>query len=435
MPLFSKADPYRHQIILSLRSQAVVVMHYVRTLRGWRCAHTGQVSLADPLGQGDALRDQLRPLLQPWGLPNATPARWVLPPDVLGVLTQSAAPDAAQRLPFDASDVHQAVLTRKDWAGSTLLWLHKDWLQLLDGLCRALGLVLVEVFARAQLHQRAAPSSKHPLWSLVERDGAACWLHVYSQAGQILRSSQLVAGDAAAMAGRVQAELLSLVSVLAITQRPAVHLVCHGALLSTARDQPLWTESSAAEPVPEHALLEGTLDAVDDGIVVHPAENRWMRQIRQTSLGLGALGLAGLALMSWHDGQLEARLEADQKWLKKQSARYESLRVLQKNALLSAQAVAGAGQLSQGGALTPVMAGFFNQLPAHVVMTGFELQQGRWRVTGTGATSAELLEGLGKAQGFSGARALALAPGVEGKAFALELHSAPTEAKAPKGTP
>lgn len=422
MHFFSKADPYRHQIILSLRSDAVVVMHFVRSLRGWTRAHEGRADLIDPLSDGDALRGALERLLQPWGLPAATPARWVLPPDILGVLTQHGAQSTALRLPFEAAEVQQAVITRKTWTGNTLLWLHKDWLQLLDGLCRTLGLVLVEVFARAQLHRRDPRDVAPPLRCVVERDGAAVLLHVYSPMGQILRSSQLAAGDATALAGRLQAEILSLASAMAMTQRPVARIVYQGQAVPMGEGPPSWVESVAGEPIPEHTLLEGTLDTEDDGIAVRPAENRWTQHIRQTSLAFGALGLAGLGLMSWHDGQLEARQDADQKWLKKQSVRYENLRVLQKNALLGAQAGSGAAQLATDGVTSAALAAFIAVLPAQAVITGFDLGKGTLQVNGTGATTAAMLEVLGKAEGFSGLRELPPAPGADGKAFALELR-------------
>lgn len=400
------------------------MVHLRRGWLGWRQAHAAHAAMADPLADAAPLREKLATLAAPWKLPRGMATSVVAAADVLGVLPPGA---GASALPFDAAEVSVQVMDAGRAGAGAALWIHKDWLHTLDTLCESLGWVLVEVFARGQL-AFSRPVAKNGVSGVLEAGAATTQLHWYGSRGALLRSTTLDAAGAPAFR-RAEAEALSM-----------------AAGLGQAEDVPVRIAVSGAEPPasPAGALQWSALPAVDEarllvqlalssqpGIVVRERRNPWRRNMKVASAVLAGVGAAAYAALLWHDGQLQTQIDTQERWIRRQQARYDQLSSQQ----AEARQLQNVSQGKQAQlAVTPASAALgalLSGLPDKATLSTYSYAGGAVQIAGTGASSEAVVKVLGQAPGFSAVRPVSNAELPEGDAFSVEAKYSP--APAPQG--
>ncbi len=337
----------RHQIVLSLTPERLQLLHLQRGVLGWRRAHEEQ----RPLPPGDAflssVQEQLQQCVQAWRLPPATRAHWVLAGDILGIVAPApAGTPAAALLPFAPNDVRlQPELFARN-AQPGMLWIHKDWLAEIERISAQCGLELVELYARAQLFQRAAARAPGACKVVVEQlqgEQPQSFLHVYAAGGTLARTRVLAAGEQGdALPGLVAAELAALGAgagaaaphALLMAQRPAQDWpgLRWQALKATGEAERLWQ------------LWRSDLE----GITVRSTHQELAGTIKALSVGLGLAGAAALGAMVWHDGRLQQQIDEDSAAVRRDAPRVAAARALKDRTLQMADADQAARALQEG---------------------------------------------------------------------------------------
>lgn len=359
---FSPSASWRHQLVLSLSPHSLCILHFYRGLLGWKRAHEHVVPLPEGEGFTSQLQQQLADSVTRWKIPAGTRAHWVLAGDILGIVppnTQGAG--APPSLPFPASDTRTQVDGFGGAEGASLMWMHKDWVTEIERISSACRLALVELYARAQLFQRIAAKQPASLRAVVEADATDQYLHVYAANGTMLRTRVLEAHDGNEhLAQTLQVELAALGA-------PADAAPGHPVQLSTPRGYAAEPRTWAGYqhhvlPAASHAdLLEKLWRSDQGGIVVRHTHNDMVQALKVLSLGLGAVGMAGLALMVWHDGRLVRQIEEGRERVRKDLPKVEAAKLLKARTLRMADAVQAVNTAREA----PSALGPFSQLVAY----------------------------------------------------------------------
>lgn len=331
----SPSASWRHQLVLSLSPHSLCILHFYRGLLGWKRAHELQVPMPEGDGFSSQLQQQLADCVTRWKIPPATRAHWVLAGDILGIVppsTQGAG--APPSLPFPASDTRTQVDAFGGADGASLMWMHKDWVTELERISSACRLDLVELYARAQLFQRLAARQPSSLRVVVETDTSDQFLHVYAANGTMLRTRVLDAHDANEhLAQTLQVEL----AALGAPGSPAQLTTPKG----YAAEAQTWADYQhhVLPPTSHSDLLEKLWRSDLSGIIVRHTHDDMVQTLKWLSVGLGAAGLAGLALMVWHDGRLERQIEEGRDRVRKDLPKVEAAKLLKARTLRMADAV------------------------------------------------------------------------------------------------
>lgn len=355
--------PRRHQLLVSLSAQGVQVLHFQRGWLGWKQAHAHRADLPDGEGYLPALQAALGACSQQWRIPAASEIVWVLAGDILGILPPTAtSSEAGPLLPFAAS----SVLTQTDHFGQgtqkSLLWIHKDWVAEIERISAACALQTVELFARAQLFQPLSLQCKGQVCMVLEGEAAGGYcLHILATDGALLRSRVLETAsvqDGAALAALLKLELAALPdgvlgSLAQNVPSQNVQLWASAPVLS-ALDESHWPHARRALPARSvAALLEQLWRSSLEGIVLQATQQYLVQKINFWSMVGGAVGLIGLALMLWHDGQLERHIEQTHEDLRQQAPKVEAAKLLKLKTLWMADAVQAA-QAQEAAHQTPL---------------------------------------------------------------------------------
>lgn len=191
----------------------------------WRShLHTGREHVAE-LPQtltAEGLVQLIRSAMDTWNLSSVTEVAWFLPPDILGVAFRphnGSISAAALSLPYPS----QSVITRQtlqSQEGSTWLWMHESWHQLLSQVTTALHVKQVCHLPRAMFHAWFTRTRWSPIhtttsqagpWPLVLEDESYTHIFVHNHclARSYVTDSQDLHAD---RHGRLQLELLALQS-------------------------------------------------------------------------------------------------------------------------------------------------------------------------------------------------------------------------------
>lgn len=190
----------------------------------WRLGRAIELALPAELGGAD-LAERLGRALGDWGSAALVECVWCLPPDILGVAHLPGGGGSAQglSLPYPATDVHTRCILQTP-RGSTWLWMHRSWLELLQTCEAKLGVQQSHVVPRAAF----LDAYTRPFWRTAEatatanrgasaaaaaphvlQDGDAA--HVWLRPGVLLRSWSLPPHTPAAdRAQRLALELQAL---------------------------------------------------------------------------------------------------------------------------------------------------------------------------------------------------------------------------------
>lgn len=128
--------------------------------------------------------------------PNGLPVVWVAPPDVAGVLCaipQAGAATLSLPLPFADVEVKRADISA-DSSTSATLWVHINWVSVLEEVAQAAGHFSLLVVSRAQFMAgcaQAADATAAPVVWALDCQGNDAYLHAYGPTGGVLRSVAL----------------------------------------------------------------------------------------------------------------------------------------------------------------------------------------------------------------------------------------------------
>lgn len=350
--------PRRHQLLVSLSAHGLQVLHFQRGWLGWKQAHAHRAALPDGDGYLPALQAALGACSQQWRIPATSEIVWVLAGDILGILPPTpTSSEAGPLLPFAASSVLTQTDNFSQGTQKSLLWIHKDWVAEIERISAACALQTVELFARAQLFQPLSLQCKGQVCMVLEGEPAeGHFLHILAADGVLLRSRVLEASsvqDGAALAALLKMELAALPDGVLGSPAQSVQLWASAPVLS-ALDDSHWPHARRALPTRSlAALLEQLWRSSLEGIVLQATQQHLVQQINFWSVVGGAVGLIGLALMLWHDGQLERQIEQTHEDLRQQAPKVEAAKLLKLKTLWMANAVQAA-QAQEAAHQTPL---------------------------------------------------------------------------------
>lgn len=368
----SSSRQRKHQLVLSLTPRRLHVLHMHRGLTGWR--RRGEHSAPLPDGESflSEVQAQLQQCVAQWRVPTGARIHWVLASDILGVMAPPLAgnPQVAVVLPFAPSDVR----TETDRFGSqeppSMLWIHNDWVAEIERVSTACRLECVELYARAQMFQKAVAGLPGSLKAVLEGQTDAPCLHLYGPAGGLLRSRTVdTASQTPALADLLAVEIAAQQALAGLDSAapPAaggVRLLAPASVLSSLSDSTLPTglTSDRLVPLTEADLLEALWRSSLEGIVIQPTHDDLVQYLRLVGLGAGAAGVAALALMYWHDGELQRRIEQDRQQVRKNLPAVEAAKALKARTLQMADVVQAAAAIRDNtqpmSALEQVLASF-----------------------------------------------------------------------------
>lgn len=348
----------KHQLVLSLTPGSLELLHFQRTLLGWKRVH--HASALVPRGDASLnhVASELQQRVAAWKIPAGARIQWVLAGDILGVLPGTGPLLPAAALPFAGSDTR----TQPDLFAASdtppLLWIHKDWLAEIERISELCGLELMELFARAQMYQATAARFPGPAKLVLEHQGPDAFFHIYAENGLLARSAVLE--DPQDLQGRIVSELAAL-GILGLGEAQVT--------------LPVLTVGQA--PLPDwpgfnfHALPEvAAEDRIEplwrsgiEGIAIRNGHDETVRQIQWLSVGLGAAGLAVLGAMFWHDAQLQQQIETAQEQVRRERPKVEDARRLKDRTLQMADLVQALPAMRDGSAAMAGLAQLLAQFP------------------------------------------------------------------------
>lgn len=346
--------PRRHQCVVSLAPHGLLVLHFERGWLGWKQAHTHQVTLPEGDDYLQSVQTVLKDCCRQWKTPAASDVYWVLAGDIMGVVPPTPSADdatiaeagAGALLPFASGTVFTQVDRFGQGAEKSLLWIHKDWASEITRISSACKLRAVEVFSRAQLFQPLCGRNKNQISIVLEGDKDDYFLHIFAPDGAILRS-RLVdqATLSEGLVGLLNIELAGLPSHEEGAPARRFKLFAPIAQLPSKAD---WSHLSQALPSSTPAALLAQLwRSSSEGIVLESTHNTLIQKINLWSMVVGAVGLAVLAAMLWHDGKLERQIDDTHEDLRKQSPKVEAAKLLKAKTMWMADVVRAAQALEK----------------------------------------------------------------------------------------
>ncbi len=356
LPTTAKPSRQRHHVVLALDGTHLHALALRHGLLGWR--ETGWASQPLDAAQDDATAWALatRALAQTLQLPAGTVAYWVLPPDVLGVVSTreaagTPAPDTAGLLPFAPHEVRSQVEHDRSMGTLTCRWLHADWLRALQAACAPMQWTLADVFAREQAFSHAAglgakaargkalvATLEHAGVGRSDTDNAApAWLHIHHRNGACVRSAAVRAGGhpnwadeltaAAAAAGLSKIDC----AIAPVNTAPVAIISVANQFGFQCLDEP--------SPLTLRQRLRALWQSSAEGICIQPQTDAVRRSLLAWSIGLALLGAAAFGALRWHQHQLEKRLPDLQRQVRAQTPELLQLQRLRESSLFMSQAL------------------------------------------------------------------------------------------------
>lgn len=375
----------RHQLVLSLLPHGLHILHFQRSLLGWKRVNEAQLPLPEGEDFLPQIQAQLAQCIQQWKLPPGARANWVLAGDILGIVPPSATETSpAAALPFSATDTRTQPDLFSASERTSLMWMHKDWIAEIERISSQCHLDLVEIFARAQLFQQhAARLTGAPKVVIEEEDGLLI-LHIYASAGMMLRTRILNNQEAKTLHAILQAELAGLNANTDRKPERPYHLVAPVELLANPSD---WQgfECHSLETITQADLLEQLWRSDLEGIVVRSTHEGIVKDIKMLSIAMGGIGLVGLGLMAWHDGKLQQQIDDGRAQARKDLPRVEAAKALKTHTLQMANTVHAAKVFRESSgpmtAFTQILANF---PPAPATLLYVRADENTFAFVGTG---------------------------------------------------
>lgn len=161
----------------------------------------------------DGLRQAFATGVSAIGCPVRTDVVWVVPPDMAGVLCAPVSEQAELPLPFPEQDIRRVNLQASQGL-SVILWVHVNWVALIEGITQAADLVPVALVSRAQWVTAAWPPAQPGVGVMIDTQAADWYLHACDPLGQPCRSTVLP-GSPSQGAGQqiLQREMAALASL------------------------------------------------------------------------------------------------------------------------------------------------------------------------------------------------------------------------------
>ena len=300
--------------MLSLTPSGADVLHFQRSLFGWKRIHHAHFDL--PTGEVflQALRQNLTSTILEWSIPPNVFAYWIITPDILGVIASPPGKTGlpSYPLPFPPNTVKTQIDSFGGDGTTSLLWIHNDWLSEIERISRDCRILFVECFARSQIFQKfvsQANSSKIKI--LIEGNLDALCLHIFDDKGKILRSRILTNNDSLSLSSSVNAEISSLKHYGETDNKIPITIWATEEIKVLFHDFALSNNWKFQKEFDNYLMMENLWRSSIEGIVLRPTHQH---TIRTLLLAAGATGAAGLIVLSgliWHKGIL-TELASDQ---------------------------------------------------------------------------------------------------------------------------
>lgn len=354
----------KHLLVLSLTPRSLDLLLLQRSLLGWRRMEHQSVALTEG---DDYLRQvsyHLREKCKDWKTEPGSGVYWVLSGDILGVMPPDPTPhsDAAQSLPFPATETRVQADLYAPCENPSVLWIHKDWLAQVERISGQAKLNLLEIFARAQLFQTQSAPPSALAKVVLESTEDQVFLHIYAANGMVLRTTVLTERSREAIDCRIQSELAALGILVSHDCAPTVALLASPSLIPGL---PTWPASQPQPlPIPAQAqLLEQLFKSKLEGIVVRPSHEALTLRMQWASAALGVFGLLWLSVMLWHDGKLQEQISSTQGQIQKLGPKVADAKARKVRTLQMADALAAVHSVRKDSGAMDGFAQLLNQFP------------------------------------------------------------------------
>ena len=328
-------------VFVSMTSSGLDVALYKSGFLGWREAAFANVPL-DSLGDDLALvKLGLSNVIDGWHIPSQTNVSWVLPPDIVGVVHNKTeardGPELNQVFPFTRDDISVS----KAWNGrdlsTSILWVHKDWVAVLQRISQTVGLQCCELFTRAQLFSAFMPQSSRAHGVLIDAVRGESFLHIFNGNRELIRSKNLGSGHAVLLNAALERELA------AIGGSVASHMYCVGThpqdLLREAGQGTNQVFCELQTETPSRTLRIVAL-SLQRGIEVGSANDaKAVKTIGLLSAVAVGIVLTTLVAVLWHDSELKTQIAQQRTNVRKDLVLYEEAKTLRLDAMRFAKAI------------------------------------------------------------------------------------------------
>lgn len=209
-------------VYVFLSAQVIELRWLKNSWLGSKNANQSAVEIAQNIDFETAVTNAFLLAVKKIALPPNTPVFWILPPDIVGVLCDKAAPGEEYAfspvLPFSDDEVRQFGIHRSSGLG-VIAWAHTNWVAFFESLTVKAGLLPVLLLSRAQIVgvESARTSAASGLTVVLESQGHCGFLHAFHADGFPIRSIELPSlGEKENTALTVNSELAALVDLLGL---------------------------------------------------------------------------------------------------------------------------------------------------------------------------------------------------------------------------
>ena len=327
------------QVFVSLTASGLDVALYELGFLGWREAAFVSAPL-DTLGDDLAqVQVGLQEAIEGWQLQPETGVSWVLPPDIVGVVQNKTAavdgPELDQIFPFNREDILVSkALNGRDLCTS-ILWVHKDWVNVFQRISLKSGLRCCELFSRAQLFTKSLLPLANAHGVLIDEVRGEAFLHIFNGRHEVLRSKSLGADRTILLDAVITRELAgiegnSVRMYTAGANQTALQFDKESSVGQSFSKSPPWTPSENLRTL-ALSLQQGIeLDSTDAGV---------FKMVVKVSTIAVSLLLATLALVFWHNYELQIQIAQGRASVRKDLAVYEDAKALRLQAVRFAKVI------------------------------------------------------------------------------------------------
>ena len=400
MQINKKIFSRQQRIFVSVSASGLAVALYQRAFSRWKCRQLGVLALPEEAQDFTNLAPKIQELVATWGIAPGSYVSWIAPGDVMAslrvTLPKGQSLNVGSLLPFDPAEVQLSEPNGNSDHEQTIFWLHQDWVMALKQASQQLGWVFDECFARAQLFAPLLPRSKGRDRLLLESDGASRYAHFYGTDGAVLRTAKIASNDADAIGIWARRELGALGN--------SVECDVFERKLAPA-DSAVVRQGFAAKPVVEvssEALFDALIASGQRGIELVPTHAWVAKRIQAYSLGLAVVGTGLVGAMLWHDGELQAEIDAQRKALRQETAPFQAAKAQRKQALAMVDVVAHKNAIATAHPAFKPLSDIAANLTVPAAIVYYEHTGAHVRVATAGGTVSEVKKSLEKTPQLTG---------------------------------
>ena len=325
-------------VFASLTTTCLDVGVYELGFLGWRQVAFSTVPI-DNLGDNfDQLETALLSATAGWRIKSQTNVSWVLPPDIVGVVPNTKGlrdgPELDLIFPFSRDQILVSKSLNGRDLGPSILWVHKDWVAVLQRISHSAGLQCCELFARAQLFTRSFPVvGVHGV--LIDSVREESFLHIYRADRELVRSKSLGKVRTLTLDASFERELVSLGD-------NAASMYCAGSNLPLFQWEAGRGASESFIELPVKApdeVLRALAYSLEQGVEIDSTYGGVVKTITSLSVLVVGLLLAILCFVSWHGYELKSTVKEGRASIRKDLSAYESAKTLRLEAVRFAKAI------------------------------------------------------------------------------------------------